>query len=610
MPFPPAFLDELRSRLPVSQVVGRHVRLVRAGREHKACCPFHKEKTPSFTISDDKGFFHCFGCGAHGDVVGFVMRHDNLSFPEAVEALAAEAGLQVPAAAPVERERFAREKSLLELIEAATRVFEDTLAGPAGGAARAYLQSRGLDEEAMARFRLGLAPADSRALVRALAARGFDEEAMVTAGLAKRPEDGRPPYAFFRNRILFPVTDRRGRVVAFGGRLLEGDGPKYINSPDGPHFHKGRLLYNLARARQAASDGQTVLVVEGYMDVISLVRAGFEAAVAPLGTALTEEQIAELWRLAPVPVLCFDGDTAGVRAAWRAAERLLPHLKPDHSVRFAWLPAGEDPDSLVRRGGAAAMRRVLEGAQPLADMVWRQHVAGRPFDTPESRAGLKAALEAVAGRIADDGVRAHYRREFRLRLDAAFPWRPAARHPGGRNGNRGRGGVQGGRPPAGPVIGPALTLPRPRDDETLARERFLPCLLNHPWLFDEVAEQVAMLEIADPGLHALRQAVLGCLSANPDLDSGGLKSQLTEHGFTQTLDRILSDRIYTQAPFARESVDPEHVRASWREQWDLLQEHRDRQDRQPALKAMAGGPDGAGVAAMRTGRIETDGDGG
>lgn len=625
MPLPSGFLDELRSRLPVSQVVGRHVRLVRSGREHKACCPFHKEKTPSFTVNDDKGFFHCFGCGAHGDVVGFVMRHDHMSFPEAVEALAAQAGLSVPAASPEERARSARETSLLALIEAAARFFEESLAGPAGGPARAYLQGRGLDEETVARFRLGLAPADGRALLRALAAQGFDEAAMEAAGLAKRPEDGRPAYAFFRNRILFPVTDRRGRVVAFGGRLMEGDGPKYINSPDGPHFHKGRLLYNLARARQASADGQTVLVAEGYMDVISLVRAGFEAAVAPLGTALTEEQIDELWRLAPVPVLCFDGDAAGLRAAWRAAERVLPRLKPDHSVRFAWLPQGEDPDSLVRRSGAPAIRTVIDRAQPLAEMVWQHHVAGRRFDTPESQAGLKAALDAVAAQIADTSVQAYYRREFRLRLDAAFPWRRpegAARTgqwPQGRTGGRsdGRtGGRTGGRarqPGAGrgpaPAIGPAPDPVALRHDGTLARQVFLPCLLNHPWLFDEVAEQVAVLEIDDPDLHALRQALLRHLSDNPDLDSGRLKSQLTEHGFAQTLDRVLLDRIYTQAPFVRESALPELVRASWREQWDLLQEYRDRLERKSPTSTVVGDTYGLGAAAAQAGQGETGGDG-
>lgn len=584
MPFPPSFLDELRHRLPVSQVVGRHVRLVRAGREHKGCCPFHKEKTPSFTINDDKGFFHCFGCGAHGDVVGFAMRHGNLSFPEAVESLAAQAGLTVPAASPQERARFARETSLLTVVEAATRVFERCLAGPEGDDARAYLARRGLDDDTIARFRLGLAPTHSRSLIEALRAEGFDQEALLAAGLARRPDGGRPPYAFFRNRIMFPVTDRRGRVVAFGGRLIDGDGPKYINSPDGPLFHKGRLLYNAARARQAASDGQTVLVAEGYMDVISLVRAGFEAAVAPLGTALTEEQIVELWRLTPEPVLCFDGDQAGARAASRAVDRILPLLRPDHSVRFAWLPSGEDPDSLVRAGGADAMRRVADSAQPLVEMIWQRHLNGRRFDTPEARAGLKSTLGAVAEQIADQGVRGHYQREFRLRLEAAFPWRlahrPAQRAVQGapgrwpQQGGRGRSSIKGAVPSGAGLAGPVPSRVPSRDDAAELAGKFLAFLINHPWLLDEVAEQVAMLDITDPELQALLQAVLLRLSSDPDLDSAGLKSQLQDQGFISSLDRILSDRMYTRVPCARDTADPEDVRAGWREQWGRFEQRQ------------------------------------
>ena len=585
MPFPPSFLEELRHRLPVSQVVGQAIRIVRAGREYKACCPFHKEKTPSFTINDDKGFFHCFGCGAHGDVVGFTMRHGNLSFLEAVQSLAAQAGLSVPAASPGERARYTRETSLLALVEAAAQVFEDTLAGPQGRGARAYLDRRGVGEETIARFRLGLAPAESRTLIRRLQGDGYDEESMITTGLARRPDDGRPPYAFFRNRLMFPVTDRRGRIVAFGGRLIEGEGPKYINSPETPLFHKGRQLYNLARGRQAAGDGQTVIVVEGYMDVISLVGVGFEAALAPLGTALSEEQIAEIWRLAPLPVLCFDGDAAGARAAWRAAERVLPHLRPDYSVRFGWLPPDEDPDSLVRAGGPGAMRRVIDAAQPLVDFIWDRHFAERRFETPEARAGLKSALDAVTAQIGDPTVRRHYEREFRVRLDSAFPWRPVRQPARSTQGQASQWGPSGGTaiPGRGPrgfagrapgIVGPAPSrAPKPDDAGELAG-KFLAFLVNHPWLLDEVGEQIAMLEIGDPELHALRQAVLIRLSADPDLDSVRLKSHLQDQGFISSLDRILSDRMYTRVPCARDTADPDDVRASWREQWGRFEQRQ------------------------------------
>ncbi|MEE3626779.1 DNA primase [Nitrospirillum sp. BR 11752] len=430
MALPPQFLEELRNRLTLSDVVMRRVRLQRAGREFRAPCPFHNEKTPSFYVNDQKGFFHCFGCGAHGDVIGFVMRNDNLSFMEAVEALAPEAGLTVPKASPQERERFEREKSLYDLVERATRWFEGQLRAPVGRHGLAYLRGRGLDDEAMARFRLGYAPSDGAGLRAELVTAGYTEADMVEAGLFKRPDDGRAPFPFFRNRVLFPVTDRRGRVVAFGGRILEGEGPKYINSAENPLFHKGDILYGMSRARQAAADGKPVIVTEGYMDVIASVMAGFEGAVAPLGTALTETQIQALWKLAPegqrMPILCFDGDNAGRRAAFRAVERVLPLLMPDHSVRVAFMPEKEDPDSLIRAGGAAAFQAVLDRARPLTDVLWDMEAAERDLAQPDAQAGMQAALEAQLERIPDARVRNAYHRAFKDRLyQLGRPPRPA-----------------------------------------------------------------------------------------------------------------------------------------------------------------------------------------
>ncbi|CAK0764328.1 DNA primase [uncultured Gammaproteobacteria bacterium] len=424
MTLSPAFLDELRARLSLSEVAGRRIALVRAGREFKACCPFHNEKTPSFTLNDAKGFFHCFGCGAHGDVIGFVMRHDNLSFPEAVEALAGQAGLQVPTTSPEDRERFEREKRLYGLVDNAAAWFEVQLRLPAGGTALDYLHRRGLDDDAIARHRLGYAPGFGGVLVRHLVKDGFSEADMIAAGLARQPDDGRAAYSFFRDRIMFPVADRRGRVVAFGARLIAGDGSKYINSPDTPLFHKGRTLYGLSRARQTVADGAVAIVAEGYLDVITLVEAGFTGAVAPLGTTLTEDQVLALWRLHPgpekCPVLCFDGDAAGRRAAERAVERVLPHLAPDQSVKVAFLPEGQDPDSLIRSGGATAMQAVLDQALPLSEVVWRLAITGRSFTTPEARAGLKAALEQQVARIGDAVVQELYREDFNRRFDAAL----------------------------------------------------------------------------------------------------------------------------------------------------------------------------------------------
>lgn len=375
MPLPAPFLDELRTRISVSDVVGRRVRLIKRGREYTGLCPFHNEKTPSFTISDDKGFYHCFGCGAHGDVISFAMHSGGLSFPEAVEKLAGEAGLQVPQASPEERESARRRADLHEVVEAAARWFEAQLAAPVGRAARAYLERRGVTDETRARFRLGYAPEGRGLLRRALAEQGIEDDKLAEAGLIKREEGGAgEPRNYFFNRLIFPITDGRGRAIAFGGRALVEGGPKYLNSPDTPLFHKGRVLYGLATAREACRQQGALIVVEGYMDVLALAGAGIDHVVAPLGTALTEDQIMLLWRLADEPVLCFDGDAAGARAALRAAERALPLVKPGKSLGFVALPPGEDPDSLIAASGADAFSRQIAEPRPLVDVIDRKSV--------------------------------------------------------------------------------------------------------------------------------------------------------------------------------------------------------------------------------------------
>src|SRR5436305_4389322 len=386
MALPPGFLDELRSRISLSGLVGRRVKLARRGREYAGLCPFHHEKTPSFYVVEDKSFFHCFGCGAHGDVIGFAMRADNLDFIEAVEKLADEAGLPVPQATPQERERAQRQKTLLEATEAAAAFYEARLWAPAGARAREYLQGRGLDPVAIRSFRLGWSPNDRQALRRGLKPE-FPDALLIEAGLLRQPAEGEPS-DYFRNRVIFPIGDRAGRVIAFGGRTLGDDQPKYLNSPDTPLFEKGRVLYAWAAARANAARGTEgeapppAIVVEGYMDVIALHRAGFATAVAPLGTALTETQLHELWRLSPEPVLCFDGDTAGQRAALRALHRALPLLQPGRSLRFAALPPDEDPDSLVRSAGHAGFAEIVAAARPLSEMLWQAELAARPIDTP------------------------------------------------------------------------------------------------------------------------------------------------------------------------------------------------------------------------------------
>src|SRR5260370_25158747 len=348
MAFPPGFLDELRARLSLSDVVGRKVSLTRRwGSEYAGLCPFHNEKTPSFTVNDRKGFCHCFGCGAHGDAVGFVMKTEGLSFPEAVEKLAREVGLPVPRATPAERERADRVATLQQFAEEAARWFQQQPRLPAGGQGLDYLRGRGVEQATSDDFRLGFAPDSRDGLLAALKREGVPVDKIVEAGLAIQPDDDREPYDRFRGRVMFPINDRRGRVIAFGGRVMGAGEPKYLNSPETPLFHKGATLYCLDRARMAATQDQPVVVAEGYMDVIALQDAGFVGAVAPLGTALTEGQLGELWKLAAEPYLCFDGDNAGRRAAARAAERALPLLRAGKSLRFLVLPAGEDPATLI-----------------------------------------------------------------------------------------------------------------------------------------------------------------------------------------------------------------------------------------------------------------------
>jgi DNA primase len=544
MAFPPGFLEELRSRVPLASLVGRRVRLVRRGREHAGLCPFHHEKTPSFYVVEDKGFFHCFGCGAHGDAIGFLMRADNLDFIEAVERLAAEAGVAVPQQTPQDRERAQRQKTLYEALEAACKFYEARLWSTAGARAREYLFARGLDEATIRRFRLGWAPEDSHALRRSIA-REIPPALLSEAGLLRLADDGEP-YDYFRGRILFPIGDRAGRVIAFGGRVL-GDGqPKYLNSPETPLFEKGRVLYGWSAARAAARDDQAVIVTEGYMDVIALHRAGFAGAVAPLGTALTEAQLQELWRLAPEPILCFDGDAAGERAATRALRRALPLLRPGQSLRFAALPAGEDPDSLLRGGGRPLFEQVLTAAQPLAEMLWRGETGLRPSDTPERRADLRRRLDEAVAEIAERSVREEYRGYLQARFAAEFRTR------------RGR------RPPAVQRAGAApLEMPPrpPRSPARLQREILFRILLSDPALLKDVAEEFAGLEIPEPELERLRRAILEADALQPALDGRTLRQHLVENGFSASVEGMLSPSIDTG--FLARRSGPSSARDEW-----------------------------------------------
>ena len=537
MSFTPQFLDELRQRLSLVQVISRRVKLTRRGREQTGLCPFHTEKSPSFTVSDDKGFFHCFGCGAHGDVIGFVMRSEGLSFPETVERLAREAGLPVPVSSPEERERTQRQATLVSAMETAAAWYEQQLKASSGRQALDYLKQRGLTDATIARFRLGCAPEGRTALRDALAKAGVQLELAVEAGLIGKGEDGNI-FDRMRGRVIFPIADRRGRVIAFGGRIL-GDGqPKYLNSPETPLFHKGRTLYGLGQALRPARDAGEIVVAEGYMDVIALAQAGFAQAVAPLGTALTEEQMGELWRLVAEPTLCFDGDAAGERAAARAAERALPLLKPGQSLRFALLPAGEDPDTLIIAQGAGAMRAVLDAALPLAEMIWRAGVQGRTFDTPERRAGLRQEVRERLSKIADRPVQEAYRVDFDRRLDALFgqgkfgQTGPTRARTGEKMGEKRRFG-----PPQ--VLGGEAARQAGPDNLRLQGEVILATLINHPMLVASRLEALAHLNLPAGQLDKLRQAIIDHAAHHPDLDPEGLKDHLISQGFAAFLPEIL-----------------------------------------------------------------------
>ncbi len=517
MAFTPDFLDELRSRLALSEIVGRRVVLKRKGRsEFSGLCPFHNEKTPSFTVNDQKGFFHCFGCGAHGDAVGFVMRSEGLPFPEAVERLARDAGLALPVSSPQEREWAQKSATLHDAVEKACAWFERNLWSPEGSAALAYLRRRGLSDETIRNFRLGYAPDRRDGLRQALMSSTLPERLLLEAGLLIAPDDGRASYDRFRGRVMFPIQDRRGHVVAFGGRILGQGEPKYLNSPETPLFHKGGLLFAYSRARGAVHDGATAIVAEGYMDVIALHQAGFTGAVAPLGTALTEDQLGLLWRIADEPVLCFDGDNAGARAALRAADRALPLLKPGKSLRFVALPAGEDPDTLIQGRGAPAFQALMGNAEPLSEIVWRQETAGKPTDTPERRASIEAALMKRAASIADATVQGYYRREWRDRLWRSFaPSRPAQNgrpRRGDRPGGNRNGGSYARNRPGLREREPLTTLMPNRlaaGDPLVGERALLADLLRRPALISHLAEELAHLLLQDSRHEKLRGAMLG-----------------------------------------------------------------------------------------------------
>jgi DNA primase len=516
----PQWLDELRARTVLSAVIAPTVKLLRAGREWKACCPFHNEKTPSFTVNDDKGFYHCFGCGAHGDAIRFLTDHRGMPFMDAVKELAAKAGMEVPAPDPQAKERAERTSSLTDVMAECQKWFADQLNGLAGADAREYLKRRGIDAATTARFGLGFAPDKRSGLKSALKQLGEDK--LVETGMLIQPEEGgKDSYDRFRGRLMFPVRDARGRVIAFGGRIM-GDGePKYLNSPDTPLFDKGRTLYNIDLAGPASRSARRLIVVEGYMDVIALDRAGIAEAVAPNGTAVTEAQLERMWRLDPSPILCFDGDSAGRKAAIRAAVRALPHLGAERTLRFVELPAGQDPDDLVNSGGRAAVEALLAEPEPLVERLWRHEAGTQPLTTPEARAGLRQRLIDHSSTIGDQALRQLYRdqwlnrfhdeiapqRTFTPRSPASFQksgrWAPPEKRPGDVMQRIGKAGV----------------------DAPTARALILG-FANFPEELPAHCEQLASLPISDKPTARIRDELVQAVLHGTALDQESLTTIL------------------------------------------------------------------------------------
>jgi DNA primase len=617
MRFTPQFLDELRARLPVSEVVGRRVKLRKAGREWKGLSPFNREKTPSFFVNDQKAMWFDFSSGKNGNIFDFLMLTEGVSFPEAVERLAQQAGVPLPVMTREAQAQEERRKTLHDVCELAAKFFEATLASRAGARGRGYLLDRGINAATQLKFRLGYAAGDQYALKEHLGAQKVPVETMIEAGLVVSGEDIAVPYDRFRDRVIFPISDWRGRVIAFGGRALDKDvSAKYLNSPETPLFHKGATLYNIADARKAAHDGARLVAVEGYIDVIAMVSAGFEAAVAPLGTALTAEQLALMWRMADEPILCFDGDDAGRRAAYRAVDLALPLLKPGKSLKFAALPEGQDPDDLARSGGREAIEDVLGASRPLAHVLWERESEAGPFDTPERCAALEAKIAQITGTIVDETVRRYYKQDFTARLRRMFAPQSftanAIPQPRRSFAERmsDRWGVGGGRFAAGPRRGgharddayvaaspQLLASPLHRGHRAAIPRRealILQAAINHPWLLHDHLEELAAAEFRHTDTQRLKGALIDVFAHhfgddfvkeagdNGEAERTALAAELGRRDFAELLGRIERTITTPSVWGARPAAAQSDVLLTWKQlialhrQWhSLTRELRD-----------------------------------
>lgn len=538
------FLDTLRSRLSLAEIVGEKVKLTRKGRVFFGLCPFHHEKTSSFSVNEEKEFYHCFGCGAHGDAISFLMEKHHYSFMEAVRELAARANLSLPHDFSSKEAQPQEDLTpLRKALEEANLWFQKNLYLGKNGEALRYIEKRGLTREVLKKFSLGYAPEGHHSLEVYLKEKGFSEEILLKTGLLVQGEERRAPYDRFRKRLMFPIQDHKGQVVGFGGRLLEKGEPKYLNSPETHLFSKGKLLYGYHYAKEKAPT-DPLIIVEGYMDVISLHQAGFKGAVAPLGTALTEDQILLAWRLAQEPILCFDGDSAGFKAALRAAERVLPILKPGHSLRFILLPQGEDPDSLVQKG--ALFETILTQAYSLVEALWMFLTHGKNFKTPEQKAALQKQCTLWTQAIQNTDVKKSYHYAFK---DLFYK------------------NIIGTKT----VEKAVSSLKKGAVNFLLIHERLLlAILINHPNLIDETSNDFAFLEFKEERLHDLRDAILR-FYAEGVLDEMDLKSYLIREGFESEVETVLSPQVLMHGAFAKPSASLEEAREGWREIFNRMQ---------------------------------------
>lgn len=540
------FCDELRAKVSIVDVVGSKVKLIRKGREYQACCPFHNEKTPSFTVNEAKGFYHCFGCGAHGDIIKFEMEANNLPFIDAVKKLADKAGVPMPVLNHEQHEEHEKKKSLYDIMEVACRFFEKQLRLPDGARGLEYFRHRGLDDDTIRKFRLGYAP-NNNGLKAHLAAQNVSEKDMNELGLLTIPEDkSRRPHDFFRDRVMIPIMDKQGRVIAFGGRIM-GDGqPKYLNSPETPVFNKRRVLYNLNNARDKGFAARNIIVCEGYMDVIALDRYGFGYAVAPLGTALTEEQIQEAWRVCPEPTLCFDGDGAGIKAAIRSVDRALPILKAGYSLKYVFLPDKQDPDEFLQAHGHDAFLEYLSNTTPLVNLLWRKNIEGQNTATPEQKALIEKNIREEVAKITDETVRGYYQQEMRdyIYNELGQGARLKKRQERQQQFYNGARSITAKSKPVASSVAAKITL------DELVLKFILAAMLYMPELIAEYEEQISMFDISNPRLRNMLDFIFDLSHEHEELTPEQLGKELSEAGFDKELANLWElEMLRQQKPF-------------------------------------------------------------